>query len=78
MKESMNSWGIKEYEGDETSCPVIPSNLPWYKKAGLTFFRFGVCPLCVTMSISYSIGKFVKKHFNRKADRVAAANRPVQ
>jgi hypothetical protein len=60
-KESINIWGIKEFEGDGVSCPIIPANLPWYKKATLTFFRFGVCPMCVTMSLTYSIKKlFVK------------------
>ncbi len=59
MKESINIWGIKEYEGDGVSCPIIPTNLPWYKKLTLTFFRFGVCPACVTMSLTYSIGKFL-------------------
>jgi hypothetical protein len=59
MKESINIWGIKEYEGDGVSCPIIPTNLPWYKKLALTFFRFGVCPACVTMSLTYSIGKFL-------------------
>ena len=66
MKESMNIWGIKEYEADAASCPIIPANLPWYKKVWLTFFRFGVCPICVTMSVSYSIGKFFRKHFSKK------------
>jgi hypothetical protein len=61
--ESINIWGIKEFEGDGASCPVIPVNLPWYKKAGLMFFRFGVCPLCVTMSLTYSIGKFFRTLF---------------
>ncbi|MBX9784233.1 MAG: hypothetical protein K2X48_13165 [Chitinophagaceae bacterium] len=63
MKESINVWGIQEFEGDGESCPIIPVNLPWYKKVALTFFRFGVCPACVTMSLSYSIGKFLKKLF---------------
>lgn len=61
MKESINVWGIKEYEGDGVSCPIVPKNLPWYKKVVLTFFRFGVCPMCVTMSLTYSIGKSLKK-----------------
>jgi hypothetical protein len=61
MKESINIWGIKEFEETGASCPITPVNLPWYKKAGLIFFRFGVCPLCVTMSLTYSIGKFIRK-----------------
>ncbi|TAE71724.1 MAG: hypothetical protein EAZ85_10305 [Bacteroidetes bacterium] len=60
-KESINIWGIEEYEGDGVSCPIIPKNLPWHKKVVLTFFRFGVCPLCVTMSLTYSVGKVFKK-----------------
>lgn len=61
-KESINVWGIKEFEGDGVSCPIIPANLPWYKKLTLTFFRFGVCPMCVTMSLLYNL----KKAFSRK------------
>jgi hypothetical protein len=65
-KESVNIWGIKEFEGDGVSCPIIPANLPWYKKLALTFFRFGVCPACVTMSLAYSFGKFLKKISEKK------------
>lgn len=53
MNESINVWGINEYEGDGTSCPIVPASLPLYKKIILTFFRFGICPMCVTMSLSY-------------------------
>lgn len=60
MKTAVNIWGIREYEGDGKSCPVVPVHLPWYKKVALTFFRFGVCPICITMSISYNIGRFFK------------------
>jgi hypothetical protein len=63
MKESINIWGIKEYEGDGVSCPIIPTNLPWYKKLVLFFFRFGVCPMCVTMSLGYNILKPFKRMF---------------
>ncbi|MCW3466979.1 hypothetical protein [Chitinophaga nivalis] len=58
MKTAVNVQGMKEFEGE--SCPIIPAHLPWYKKVALTFFRFGVCPLCITMSVSYSIGKFLR------------------
>ncbi|MBS0029282.1 hypothetical protein ACTJJ0_15130 [Chitinophaga sp. 22321] len=61
MKTSVNIWGIKEFEGDGEHCPIIPANLPWYKKVFLTFFRFGVCPLCVTMSVGYSIRRFFRR-----------------
>ena len=57
MKESVNIWGIKEYEGDGMSCPIVPKNLPFYKKFVLFFFRFGVCPACVTMSLGYNARK---------------------
>jgi len=65
MKESLNVWGIKEFDGDGVSCPIIPANLPWYKKVALTYFRFGVCPLCITMSLTYNIAKFFKKLFGQ-------------
>ena len=61
MKQVENSWGIKEFKGDRISCPVIPANLPWYKKAILLFFRFGLCPICVTMSLIYGGKKLFKK-----------------
>jgi hypothetical protein len=57
MKESINIWGINEYEGDGVTCPIIPSDLPWYKRVVLTFFRFGVCPMCVTMSLTYKVAQ---------------------
>jgi hypothetical protein len=66
MKESINIWGIKEFEGDGISCPVSPANLPWHKKIILTFFRFGVCPACATMSLTYSIGIFFRKLIGKK------------
>jgi hypothetical protein len=58
MKESINIWGIKEYEGDGESCPITPVNLPLHKKIILFFFRFGICPMCVTMSILYNLKKY--------------------
>lgn len=61
MKESINVWGIKEFEDNKASCPVVPANLPWYKKIVLLFFRFGICPMCVTMSVSYSIRKWFQQ-----------------
>ncbi len=60
MNESVNVWGIKEYESGGDSCPIIPINLPWYKKTILTFFRFGVCPACVSMSLTYKIAQVFK------------------
>lgn len=61
MKESVNIWGIKEYEGDGMSCPIVPKNLPFYKKFVLFFFRFGVCPACVTMSLGYNARNALRK-----------------
>lgn len=61
MKESINVWGIREFDGDGVSCPIVPANLPWPKKIILTFFRFGVCPMCVTLSVTYTIGRFFRK-----------------
>lgn len=58
MKRDVNIWGIKAFEGDGKSCPVIPVHLPWYKKLVLTVFRFGVCPLCIMMSVGYRIRRF--------------------
>ena len=54
-------WGIKEFEGDGVSCPIIHANLPFYKKIILFFFRFGICPMCVTMSLGYNILKPFKR-----------------
>ncbi len=66
QKESINIWGIQEFEGDGFSCPIIPAHLPWYKKVFLTFFRFGVCPLCVTMSLAFSVKKMIRNLFDKK------------
>ncbi len=57
MNELVNVWGINEYEGDGVTCPIVPANLPWYKKVALTFFRFGICPMCVTMSVTYKVAQ---------------------
>jgi hypothetical protein len=61
MKTAVNIRGTRKFEGDGKSCPVIPAHLPWYKKVALIFFRFGVCPLCITMSVSYSIGGLFRR-----------------
>ncbi|MHC6201041.1 hypothetical protein [Elizabethkingia miricola] len=61
MKQSLNIWRIKEFDGNGMSCPVIPARLPFYKKLVLFFFRFGICPLCITMSLVYNIRKSLKK-----------------
>ena len=65
MEESINVWGIKEFEGDGVSCPIIPANLPFHKKMALFFFRFGVCPMCVTMSLGYNIIKPFKRMISK-------------
>lgn len=64
MKESINVWGIKEFEGDGKSCPIVPTNLPFHKKFVLFFFRFGICPVCVTMSLGYNLKKSLSKIAN--------------
>ncbi len=61
MTENKNIWGIKEYEGDGAGCPIIPAHLPWYKRVFLTFFRFGLCPACITMSLVYSLKNLFPK-----------------
>jgi hypothetical protein len=65
MKESINVWGIKEFEGDGESCPITSANLPFQKKIVLFFFRFGVCPMCITMSLLYSLMRPLKKLFRK-------------
>ncbi len=65
MKESINIWGINEYEGDGMTCQIIPINLPFHKKFVLFFFRFGVCPACVTMSLGYNIKKAWRDKFQK-------------
>jgi len=64
MKESVNIWGINEYVGDGQSCPITPANLPMHKKFVLFFFRFGICPACVTMSLVYNAKKALSKKSN--------------
>ncbi|WP_461091450.1 hypothetical protein [Spirosoma gilvum] len=61
----MNIWNIQEYEGDGISCPITPIHLPWYKKVGLFFFRFGICPMCVTTSVGYSLYRMIRPIFKR-------------
>jgi hypothetical protein len=56
-----NLWNIKEYEQLGPNCPVIPVKLPMHKKLLLFFFRFGICPLCITSSVIYSGIKFFKR-----------------
>ena len=60
-----NIWNIEEYTGDGISCPITPVGLPWYKQVGLFFFRFGVCPLCVTSSVAYGLVRAVRRRRGR-------------
>jgi len=61
-----NLWNIKEYEQSGPNCPIVPVNLPLHKKVALFFFRFGVCPLCITSSVSYGVYHWAKKLLTRK------------
>lgn len=70
MKKAENVWGIKEYEGDGKNCPIIPKNLPWYKKLFLTFFRFGICPICITSSLLYSGKRAILRLFGKSEQRL--------
>lgn len=67
-----NIWSIQEYEGDGVSCPITPINLPWHKKVVLFLFRFGICPLCVTSSVGYSLLKAGKPVWQRIAPKTKA------
>ncbi|MBL0043071.1 MAG: hypothetical protein IPP33_01245 [Flavobacteriales bacterium] len=58
---SNNVWGIAEYDGDGRSCPITPRQLPLQKRMLLFFFRFGVCPVCVTMSLAYNVRQAIRK-----------------
>ena len=69
IKDSINIWGIQEFDGDGISCPIVPANLPWHKKMVLTFFRFGICPLCIASSIAYSTGKFFKQQVGKFSNK---------
>ena len=68
MTEPINVWGIKEFTGDGRSCPIVPVNLPVYKKVVLFFFRFGICPACVTMSLAYNVSKIFKRRAKKIND----------
>jgi|GEM_PF-1146258 len=65
----MNIWGIRENTGGGISCPVVPAQVAWYKKIFLLFFRFGICPLCVTMSITYAVVRLTKRLAGRSVAR---------
>ncbi|MBC7400777.1 MAG: hypothetical protein H7289_12625 [Mucilaginibacter sp.] len=60
-----NIWNIKENMQEGPNCPVMPINLPFYKRAWLFLFRFGLCPLCMLSSVSYSIAKAFKATGNK-------------
>lgn len=57
----MNIWNIEEYQGDGLSCPITPAALPVHQKVVLFFFRFGICPLCVTTSVGYSLWRGIRR-----------------
>lgn len=56
-----NIWGIAEYEGDGRSCPITPRHLPLHTRVLLFFFRYGLCPVCVTMSLVYSVKRAIRR-----------------
>jgi len=56
-----NLWNIKEYRQSGPNCPIVLVNLPLHKKVALSFFRFGVCPLCITSSVGYGVYQWAKK-----------------
>lgn len=65
----MNIWGITENTGDGISCPIVPARVAWYKKIFLFFFRFGICPLCVTMSVAYAVARLTRRLAGRSFAR---------
>jgi hypothetical protein len=67
----MNIWGISENTGDGISCPIVPAHVAWYKKLFLFFFRFGICPLCVTMSVTYAVVRLSKRLIGKLMARQA-------
>ena len=53
------------------SCPLIPADAPLWKKILLFFFSFGVCPMCITLSISFNTFQFLRKFFVKKKLRTS-------
>jgi hypothetical protein len=51
-------------EAQGKSCPIIPieerKNASFWKQTLMFFFRFGVCPMCMTSSITYSLYELVR------------------
>ncbi len=56
-----NIWGIDEGVTAGKSCPLGTRKLPFYKRIFLFFFRFGICPVCMTMSIGYAVWRSISK-----------------
>ncbi len=51
------------------------ANVPFWKPIVTFFFRFGVCPMCMTASMSYSIYELVRFRHLRDSHSLWAAKR---
>lgn len=65
--ETISIMTFRSNAGAETqgkSCPIIPvqerRKAPFWKQTLMFFFRFGVCPMCMTSSITYSLYELVR------------------
>lgn len=51
-------------EAQGAACPFIPAEerrrAPLWKQVTTFFFRFGVCPMCMTASVSYSLYELLR------------------
>jgi hypothetical protein len=51
-------------EAQGAACPFIPAEerrrAPLWKQVTTFFFRFGVCPMCMTASVSYSLYELMR------------------
>lgn len=59
-----------------TSCPITPTvtKRPMWKRVLLFFFRFGICPACVTMSIAYAIVTWARRQMQPGAPPTPTAS----
>lgn len=49
-------------ETQGAACPIAPGqeNATLWKQIVMFFFRFGVCPMCMTSSVTYSLYELVR------------------